>query len=141
MLTALSLSYYLYWLFPYPKYSVKPQIVSQPLFQKLKLCENYVRNKLDERFWLMKSLLQSSSIISSREKFYDNNDNESNPVLVISFLRIPRNRVVRNSGLPLLSPLYQPQQKDNYLDLATGMATWFEQSLRRLTTNMSSAYI
>ena len=34
-------------------------------------------------------------------------------------IRIPRNRVVRNSGLSLLAPLYQPQQKDNYLDFAT----------------------
>ena len=32
---------------------------------------------------------------------------------------IPRNRVVRNSGQPLLSNLYLPQQPDNYLDLIT----------------------
>jgi hypothetical protein len=42
----------------------------------------------------------------------------------LSDFRIPRNRVVRNSGLPLLAPLYQPQQKDNYLDLATGRLTY-----------------
>jgi hypothetical protein len=34
-------------------------------------------------------------------------------------IRIPRNRVVRNSGLPLLAQLYGPQLKDNYLDLMT----------------------
>ncbi len=43
----------------------------------------------------------------------------------LSDFRIPRNRVVRNSGLPLLAPLYQPQQKDNYLDLATGRSTYW----------------
>ena len=36
---------------------------------------------------------------------------------MVSKKKIPRNRVVRNSGLPLLSTLYLPQQPDNYLDL------------------------
>ena len=32
---------------------------------------------------------------------------------------IPRNRIVRHSGLQLMTNLYRPQQKDNYLDLMT----------------------
>ena len=32
---------------------------------------------------------------------------------------IHKNRIVSNSGLPLLAPLYLPQQPDNYLDLVT----------------------
>lgn len=38
---------------------------------------------------------------------------------MVSKKDIPRNRIVRNSGLPLLAKLYGPQQPDNYLDLIT----------------------
>ena len=37
--------------------------------------------------------------------------------LIVSKLKIPRNRIVRNSGLPLLAKLYGPQFADNYLGM------------------------